>query len=192
MRAALGLPGGQLVANPTPAQDQIPAATLAPLIAHAASALDWALASLGERDGRGDTPFEWLFEFGRWLGRLCVLLPASEIRTLVIARVDAAVRRAADEVMAALQRANAGLAPAYGGDALTRAVEQRFAEVFDHEVAVFFVATGGAANGLALSALTPPWGMVLCHEESHIQMDECAGPEFFTGGAKLLPMPGDA
>lgn len=99
---------------------------------------------------------------------------------------------AADEVMAALQRANAGLAPAYGGDALTRAVEQRFAEVFDHEVAVFFVATGGAANGLALSALTPPWGMVLCHEESHIQMDECAGPEFFTGGAKLLPMPGDA
>lgn len=69
------------------------------LIAHAASALDWALASLGERDGRGDTPFEWLFEFGRWLGRLCALLPASEIRTLVIARVDAAVRRAADEVM---------------------------------------------------------------------------------------------
>lgn len=99
---------------------------------------------------------------------------------------------AADEVMAALQRANAGLAPAYGGDPLTRAVEQRFAEVFDHEVAVFFVATGGAANGLALSALTPPWGMVLCHEESHIQMDECAGPEFFTGGAKLLPMPGHA
>jgi threonine aldolase len=99
---------------------------------------------------------------------------------------------AADAVMAALQRANAGAVPAYGGDALTRRVEQRFAEVFEHEVAVFFVATGGAANGLALSALTPPWGMVLCHEESHIQMDECAGPEFFTGGAKLLPMPGFA
>lgn len=99
---------------------------------------------------------------------------------------------AADPVMAALQRANEGLVPAYGGDALTRRVEQRFAEVFDHDVAVFFVATGGAANGLALSALTPPWGMVLCHEEAHIQMDECAGPEFFTGGAKLLPMPGFA
>lgn len=69
------------------------------LVAHAASVLDWALASLGEKDGRGDTPFEWLFEFGRWLGRLCALLPTSEIRTLVIARVDAAVRRAADEVM---------------------------------------------------------------------------------------------
>ncbi|WP_255254832.1 hypothetical protein [Novosphingobium sp. Chol11] len=69
------------------------------LVAHAASALDWALASLGEKDGRGDTPFEWLFQFGRWLGRLCALLPTSEIRTLVMARVDAAVRRAGDEVM---------------------------------------------------------------------------------------------
>lgn len=99
---------------------------------------------------------------------------------------------AADEVMAAVQRANDGLMPSYGGDPITRRVEQQFAELFGHEVAVFMVATGGAANGLALSALTPPWGMVLCHQESHVQMDECAGPEFFTGGAKLLPMPGFA
>lgn len=35
MRAALGLPGGQLVTNPIPAADQIPAATLAPIIAQA-------------------------------------------------------------------------------------------------------------------------------------------------------------
>jgi pseudouridylate synthase len=35
MRAALGLPGGQLVANPIPHADQIPAETLAPLIARA-------------------------------------------------------------------------------------------------------------------------------------------------------------
>jgi threonine aldolase len=96
----------------------------------------------------------------------------------------------AEPVMAALQQANQGLAPAYGGDPLTRAVEQRFAEVFDHEVALFMVGTGGAANALALSALSPPWGMIVCHAESHIQMDECAGPEMFTGGAKLLPVPG--
>ncbi|MCK7592656.1 threonine aldolase family protein [Pseudomarimonas salicorniae] len=96
----------------------------------------------------------------------------------------------AEPVMAALQHANAGLAPAYGGDDLTRAVERRFAEVFDHEVALFMVSTGGAANALALSALSPPWGMVVCHAESHIQMDECGGPEMFTGGAKLLPVPG--
>lgn len=35
MRAALGLPGGQLVANPIPATDEIPAAEMAPVIAKA-------------------------------------------------------------------------------------------------------------------------------------------------------------
>ncbi len=35
MRAAMGLPGGQLVANPIPAGDEIPRATLAPVIAAA-------------------------------------------------------------------------------------------------------------------------------------------------------------
>ncbi|MDZ7629390.1 MAG: low specificity L-threonine aldolase [Parvularculaceae bacterium] len=93
-------------------------------------------------------------------------------------------------IMAALQRANEGYAPSYGGDALTKRVEGKFAELFEREVAVFFVATGGAANALALSQLSPSWGMILCHEESHIQMDECGAPEFFTGGAKLLPIKG--
>ncbi len=99
---------------------------------------------------------------------------------------------AAPQVMEALARANEEPAPAYGGDALTRRVEARIAEIFERDCAVFFVATGGAANGLALSVLTPPYGMILCHEESHIQMDECGGPEFFTGGAKLLPVAGRA
>jgi pseudouridine-5'-phosphate glycosidase len=34
-RAAIGLPGGQLVANPIPAEDEIPAVDLAPIIAQA-------------------------------------------------------------------------------------------------------------------------------------------------------------
>lgn len=96
------------------------------------------------------------------------------------------------KIMGALQRANDGYAPSYGGDALTKRVEARFSEIFERDVAVFFVATGGAANALALSQLCPPWGMILCHEESHIQMDECGAPEFFTGGAKLLPVSGFA
>lgn len=99
---------------------------------------------------------------------------------------------AAPEIIEAIARANEGLAPAYGFDAHTAAAEKRFQEIFEREVAVFLVATGGAANGLALSALVRPYGMILCHEESHIQMDECAGPEFFTGGAKLLPLKGEA
>lgn len=99
---------------------------------------------------------------------------------------------AAPEILDALREAAKGTAPSYGADPLTLAAERRFCEIFERNVAVFFVATGGAANGLALSALTPPYGMVVCHEESHIQMDECGGPEFFTGGAKLLPLKGFA
>lgn len=96
----------------------------------------------------------------------------------------------APEIMNAIVAANEGLAPAYGGDELTRRAEARIGEIFECDCAVFFVTTGGAANGLALSVMTPPYGMILAHEASHIQMDECAGPEFFTGGAKILPIAG--
>ncbi len=95
-------------------------------------------------------------------------------------------------IMAAIARANDGHAPSYGGDALTKRAEEKFSEIFERDVAVFFVATGGAANALALAQFCPPWGMILCHEESHIQMDECGAPEFMTGGAKLLPIKGSA
>jgi pseudouridine-5'-phosphate glycosidase len=59
MRAALGLPGGQLVANPLPASDEIPAEVLAPLIAEAQEAAEAA----GIR-GKAVTPFllQRLFE----------------------------------------------------------------------------------------------------------------------------------
>ena len=97
---------------------------------------------------------------------------------------------AAPEIMDAIARANAGAVPSYGGDDLSARVQQKFCDVFERDCGVYFVASGGAANGLALSVMTPPYGMIVCHEESHIQMDECAGPEFFTGGAKLLPVAG--
>jgi threonine aldolase len=97
---------------------------------------------------------------------------------------------AAPEVMDALARANDGAVPSYGGDPFTAKAQARIGDVFEKDCAVYFVATGGAANGLALSVLSPPYGMIFCHEESHVQMDECAGPEFFTGGAKLLPVSG--
>lgn len=96
----------------------------------------------------------------------------------------------APEIMAAMIAANDGRAPAYGNDSLTERMQKRFSDIFEKDVSVYFVSTGGAANGLALSVLSPPYGMVLCHEESHIQMDECAGAEFMTGGVKLLPIAG--
>jgi threonine aldolase len=101
------------------------------------------------------------------------------------------VTGAAPEILAAIAAANSGAATPYGGDESTRRLERRFAEVFEHEVAVFPVATGTAANALALACLTPPFGAIYCHEDAHIATDECGAPEFFTGGAKLVTCPGE-
>src|ERR1700722_5727861 len=100
------------------------------------------------------------------------------------------VAGAAPESMGGLGAANRGPAAAYGADAVTARLERRFAELFAHEVAVFPVATGTAANALALAALTPPWGVIYCHEEAHVAIDECGAPEFYAGGAKLIGLPG--
>jgi len=100
------------------------------------------------------------------------------------------VAGAAPEIMAALLAANEGTAPSYGADAISKRLEQRFADLFGRPVAVFPVATGTAANALALAQFTPPWGAIYCHAEAHIQADECGAPEMFSGGAKLVPLPG--
>ncbi|MFN4011969.1 MAG: threonine aldolase family protein [Pannonibacter sp.] len=93
-------------------------------------------------------------------------------------------------VSEALTRHASGLVPAYGSDPLTEAVSRRFSEIFERDVAVFFVATGTAANALALSAYARPGGVVFSHSGAHIQVDECGAPEFFTGGGKLRGLAG--
>ena len=98
----------------------------------------------------------------------------------------------APEILAAIARANEGAALAYGRDPWTRRVEQRFAEIFQRDVALFLVPTGTAANALILAHLTPPWGAVFCHREAHIATDECGAPEFYGGGLKLIGLPGQA
>ncbi|MBW6531531.1 low specificity L-threonine aldolase [Sphingomonas sp. RRHST34] len=76
---------------------------------------------------------------------------------------------------------------AYDGDRWSKALDARFAALFETEsLRVLWVPSGTAANCLALAALCPPHGAVLCHRDSHIQNDECGAPEFFTHGAKLL------
>ncbi|MGO4573561.1 threonine aldolase family protein [Microvirga sp. 2TAF3] len=93
-------------------------------------------------------------------------------------------------VMEALMRANAGTMLAYGNDEITKRIKARFAEIFEHEVSVFLVTTGTAANALALSSAVPPWGLCVCHREAHVIDDECGAPEFFMHGAKLIGLPG--
>jgi threonine aldolase len=94
-------------------------------------------------------------------------------------------------ILAALADANEGTAASYGSDEYTRQAEEALSAVFETDVRAFLVTNGTAANGLALSALTPGHGAVLCHREAHISCDECNSPEFFTGGAKILGLEGD-
>lgn len=98
---------------------------------------------------------------------------------------------AAPEILAALAAANEGPAAAYGADDASRRLDAVFGELFETEVAVYPVATGTAANAISLAALAPPWGAVYCHPESHANVDECGAPEFFSGGAKLVGVPGE-
>ena len=99
---------------------------------------------------------------------------------------------AAPEIVDAIAREAARFGAAYGESELDRAVEMRFSEVFEHEVAIFFVATGSAANALALAAVEKPGGVVFCHRESHMLEDECGGVEYLTGGVRLQPVDGPA
>lgn len=101
------------------------------------------------------------------------------------------VAGAAPEILQALTRAGAaGAMMPYGADPLTARVEKRLAEIFETDLAVYFVATGTAANALSLAAMCPPHGAVYCHRDSHVNVDECGAPEFFTGGAKLVVLDG--
>jgi len=88
-------------------------------------------------------------------------------------------------VWAAMQAADAADSP-YDTDRISAELDDRFSQVFGREVAVLWVATGTAANCLALAALCPPHGGVVCHREAHIEMDEAGAPGFFLHGAKLL------
>ncbi|NWG53157.1 MAG: low specificity L-threonine aldolase [Hydrogenophilaceae bacterium] len=97
---------------------------------------------------------------------------------------------AAPEILAALSACNEGAAASYGEDAWTARVNARLSALFEADVEVFLVATGTAANALALASMTPPWGSILCHREAHIETDEAGAPEFFTAGAKLVLIDG--
>ncbi|MDU9002325.1 threonine aldolase family protein [Sedimentitalea todarodis] len=95
------------------------------------------------------------------------------------------------QVLAALSEANAGYAMGYGDDPLTLQVQERIRELFEApQAAVYLVATGTAANALALATLCQPFQTVFCSPVAHIHEDECNAPEFFSGGAKLTLVPG--
>lgn len=95
------------------------------------------------------------------------------------------------EIMAAIAAANCGAVMSYGDDEYTQRLQVKFSDLFETSVTVFPVATGSAANALALAVMAPVYGAVYCHQDSHINLDECGAPEFFTGGAKLVTLTGN-
>ncbi|KQU53046.1 threonine aldolase [Sphingomonas sp. Leaf339] len=80
---------------------------------------------------------------------------------------------------------------AYDGDRWSKQLDGRLSDLFETEVRALWVPTGTAANCLALAALCPPYGGVICHRDAHIQNDEGGAPEFYTHGAKLMLADGD-
>ncbi|WP_405965495.1 low specificity L-threonine aldolase [Streptomyces sp. NBC_00723] len=97
---------------------------------------------------------------------------------------------ASPQIARAVADAATGQVLPYGNDPYTERARRRLGEIFERDVDIFPVSTGSAANGLSLAALTPPWGSVLSHPDSHINHDECGAPEFFTGGSKLVDVAG--
>ncbi len=92
-------------------------------------------------------------------------------------------------VMDAIASAN-HVDTAYDGDALSQRLDAVFGALFGTTVRVLWVSTGTAANCLALAAMTRSHHGIICHEEAHIEVDECGAPGFYTGGAKLMLVPG--
>lgn len=97
---------------------------------------------------------------------------------------------ACPQVLEALVEANR-LDTAYDGDAWSARMDGAFSDLFGKPVRALWVTTGTAANCLALAALCPPYGAILCHEFAHVEQDEAGAPGFFTHGAKLSLLPGN-
>jgi threonine aldolase len=97
----------------------------------------------------------------------------------------------APEILEAVREANTGSALAYGGDDLTAHLQDVVRAVFEHPTArVFPVTSGTAANALALSAATPPWGAVLCHRSAHIINAEGGATSLLGGGVVMQGVDG--
>ena len=90
------------------------------------------------------------------------------------------------QIMARLAQANDGHAMPYGKDAIMDEVRDAIRTAFEAPQAeVYLVATGTAANALALACYSQPWQTIFCSTTSHINEDECNAPEFYAGAAKL-------
>lgn len=90
----------------------------------------------------------------------------------------------------AMRAADAPDSP-YDGDGLSASLDEKMSSLFGRESKCLWVATGTAANCLALATMVQPHGGVVCHREAHIEMDEGGAPGFYLHGAKLMLAEGE-
>lgn len=90
------------------------------------------------------------------------------------------------EAWAAMSEANAGRVPSYGDDPWTTRAADMIRATFETDCEVFFVFNGTAANSLSLASLCQSYHSVVCHDQAHVERDECGAPEFFSNGTKIL------
>jgi len=95
------------------------------------------------------------------------------------------------EALRALTEADTSPVASYGQDEDTAKLCDRVREVFETDCDVYLVFNGTAANALALAQLCQSFHSIVCHQNAHIQTDECGAPEFFTNGSKLLAVGGE-
>ena len=94
------------------------------------------------------------------------------------------------EAWTALEEANQNHALGYGDDRWTKQAADLIREVFETDCEVFFVFNGTAANSLSLASTCRSYHSILCHENAHVEQDECGAPEFFSNGTKVQLVPG--
>jgi threonine aldolase len=90
--------------------------------------------------------------------------------------------------MEALAAANRGGAHAYGGDEVSRKLDEEMARAFGPRARAHLVFTGTAANVLSVSLGRLSHHAVICADVAHLNESEGGAPERFTGG-KLLTVP---
>lgn len=95
------------------------------------------------------------------------------------------------EAWQALAEANEGFVLSYGDDSHTLRAADAIRQFFDADAEVYFCFNGTAANSMSLAHICRSYHSIIAHPASHIENDECGGPEFFSHGAKLLLAPGD-
>lgn len=93
-------------------------------------------------------------------------------------------------VLQAMVACNEGVAPAYGDDPWSARLDTVFGALFEHDVRVFPVVSGTAANALSLASLAGPLGLVGCHDDAHPLRSEAGATGFFSGGAGFLTVGG--